>query len=301
MKKEMKYDPEDIESLLMHKEFSELYPEEREFVLQHIESPAEYASLRKTLYEVIEAGKEDQWLDPEPEIRENLLAQFAKEDRKGFAVWLNSLFAAPNVTWYRRPAVQFAMAGVAILLVVGVLFWNRPNPSKELIAENTPSLENDTVRANPQEELEQANVELIAENLNAPIPATLPPAPKVASIEFTEIEVTEDSPQDIDAAYLENDLEEKVDAIAESDKYVAPAKAAESVNEPAMPKTNSVDITTKYESSAVSKDYIETIVIESKKNAEGYASDEATIFISKSKSATVSELADLFDLLYTAP
>jgi hypothetical protein len=28
MKKEMKYDPEDIESLLMHKEFSELYPEE---------------------------------------------------------------------------------------------------------------------------------------------------------------------------------------------------------------------------------------------------------------------------------
>ena len=31
------YDPEDIESLLIHKEFEELYPAEKEFVLKHIE------------------------------------------------------------------------------------------------------------------------------------------------------------------------------------------------------------------------------------------------------------------------
>jgi hypothetical protein len=36
MKDPLKYDPEDIESLLKHKTFSELYPEEREFILKHI-------------------------------------------------------------------------------------------------------------------------------------------------------------------------------------------------------------------------------------------------------------------------
>lgn len=301
MKKEMKYDPEDIESLLMHKEFSELYPEEREFVLRHIESPAEYASLRRTLYEVIEAGKEDQWLDPEPEIRENLLAQFAKEDRKGFAVWLNSLFAAPNVSWYRRPAIQFAMAGVAVLLVAGVLFWNRPKPSSELIAENSLSLENDTTIANPQEETVQADTELIAENLNAPIPASLPPTPKVASIEFSTIEVTEDVAEEQFNGYLENESNENVDAIAESDKYVAPASASESVNEPPMIKSNGTDMAAKSEINSVSKDRKVSTAKESEKSTEGFALDEKTIFLANNNSAPVAELSDLFNLLYTAP
>jgi hypothetical protein len=301
MKKEMKYDPEDIESLLMHKEFSELYPEEREFVLRHIESPAEYASLRKTLFEVIEAGKEDQWLDPEPEIRENLLAQFAKEDRKGFAVWLNSLFAAPNVSWYRRPAIQFAMAGVAVVLVAGVLFWNRPKPSSELIAENTPSLENDTTIANPQEEMEQADVELIAENLNAPIPASLPPAPKVSTIEFSTIEVTEDVAEEQFNGYLENESNENVDAIAESDKYTAPATSTESVNEPPMIKSNGADMATKSEINSVSKDRKVTTAKESEKSTEGFALEEKTIFLASNNSVPVAELSDLLNLLYTAP
>jgi hypothetical protein len=269
--------------------------------LQHIESPAEYASLRKTLYEVIEAGKEDQWLEPEPEIRENLLAQFAQEDRKGFAVWLNSLFAAPNVSWYRRPAIQFAIAGVAVLLVAGVLFWNRPDTSQELIAENTPSLENDSVSANPQEETVQADEVLIAENLNAPIPASLPPTPKVVTIEFSAVEVTEDSAEEQFNGYLENESSENVDAIAESDKYVAPASAPESVNEPPMIKSNSADMATKSEINAASKDRIVTTAKESEKSTKGIALDETTIFLANNNSAPVAELSDLFDLLYTAP
>jgi hypothetical protein len=31
-----KYEPEDLESLLMEKDFASLYPEEREYVLRHM-------------------------------------------------------------------------------------------------------------------------------------------------------------------------------------------------------------------------------------------------------------------------
>ena len=52
MKEELKYDPEDIESLLKHKAFAELYPEEKSFVLKHISNEDEYENLRSTLLEI---------------------------------------------------------------------------------------------------------------------------------------------------------------------------------------------------------------------------------------------------------
>jgi hypothetical protein len=55
MNKDFKYDPEDIESLMMHKHFTELLPDEREFVLKHIDSESEYEHLRETLMQSMTA------------------------------------------------------------------------------------------------------------------------------------------------------------------------------------------------------------------------------------------------------
>ena len=57
-----KYDPEDIESLMMHKTFSDLYPEERAFVLKHLDSELEYESMRNTLISVQSRDKSDRIL-----------------------------------------------------------------------------------------------------------------------------------------------------------------------------------------------------------------------------------------------
>ena len=201
----------------MHKEFSELYPEEREFVLRHIESPAEYASLRKTLQEVIEAGKGDKWLEPEPEIRDHLLAQFAKEDRGGFAIWLNSLFAAPQVTWYRKPAFQLAFGAMAILIVAGILYFRRPADQVELIAENNPGTESVNEPATDNKtDLTPPKVDekLIAENLNAPEPNGIPPAPAPVSeqILFTTIEVNDEVAENVQQPVFDSDMSNQVDS-----------------------------------------------------------------------------------------
>ena len=79
MKPHMPYDPEDIESLMMHKSFDELYPEEREFVLRHVSGPEEYESMRRMWHELNQGAAGDEWLEPDPAIRKNLLALFPAE------------------------------------------------------------------------------------------------------------------------------------------------------------------------------------------------------------------------------
>jgi hypothetical protein len=305
MKREMKYDPEDIESLLMHKEFSELYPEEREFVLRHIESPSEYASLRKTLHEVIDAGKGDQWLEPEPEIRENLMAQFAKEERKGFSVWLNSLFAAPQVTWYRRSAVQFAFGSLAILLVAGILYWNRPQKESVLIAENNSTKEEiiESPSSRNANEPQSTDEKLIAENLNAPVPAGTPPAPVVAQIQFTEIEITDNVSEEVSVNENTSPNDASFSQIGEVISEPTPTTTSkpESVVELSTVTTSSSKVEAKSNKSILieEKEKVPSRVdIMSKDKFEDESSDENKQF---NNSVSIAQMPDLLSILYTAP
>ncbi|MFN8700443.1 MAG: hypothetical protein ACK500_00400 [Flavobacteriales bacterium] len=122
MKPHVPYDPEDIESLMLHKSFDELYPEEREFVLRHVSGPEEYESMRKMWHELNQGASGEDWLEPDPAIRQNLMALFPSANRGGFRVWLNTLFSSfnpPQIIWYRRPAVQFVVG----LAVIAVAVW----------------------------------------------------------------------------------------------------------------------------------------------------------------------------------
>jgi hypothetical protein len=117
-----KYDPEDMESLLLHKQFHELYPEEKEFVLRHMSGREEYESLRRTLLELHKTGSHDEWLEPDPHLKRTLMAEFQRERRSGFTVWLNALFSAPAGPWLRRPAFQLAL-GTALIVGVAIMLW----------------------------------------------------------------------------------------------------------------------------------------------------------------------------------
>lgn len=196
MKPYSKYDPEDIESLLLHKQFHELYPEEKEFILQHIETPEEYDSLRKTLFELRDAANDGTWLEPDASLKKDLMAQFASEEKGGFRIWLNSLFTWPDVQWYRQPALRVAFAGACV--VIGVLFFinydkNEPTEfaeNRKTETQQTPKA--DTLNSEPKEEKN-----LFAENIT---PKELPPAPVPTAVtssassyvKFVEAEITED-------------------------------------------------------------------------------------------------------------
>jgi hypothetical protein len=133
MKQFSKYDPEDIESLLLHKQFNELYPEEKEFVLRHLDGVEEYESMRRMLLELKNSEGTDEWLTPDPSIKKALMAEFARERKGRFSIWLNSLFAMPERPIYMQRGVQWSF-GVA--LIAGAFFLLKPNGNQTLLAEN---------------------------------------------------------------------------------------------------------------------------------------------------------------------
>lgn len=133
MKQFSKYDPEDIESLLLHKQFNELYPEEKEFVLRHLEGIEEYESMRRMLLELKNSEGTDEWLTPDPSIKKALMAEFARERKGRFSIWLNSLFAMPERPIYMQRGVQWSF-GVA--LIAGAFFFFKPNGNQIVLAEN---------------------------------------------------------------------------------------------------------------------------------------------------------------------
>ncbi|MFT5184271.1 MAG: hypothetical protein ACI84C_001400 [Flavobacteriales bacterium] len=135
MKTQKKYDPEDIESLLQHKSFDELYPEERAFVLNHMESPEEYASMRETLLELQAIDWDKDGIEPRKEIKERLMEEFVVQRKGGLIIWLNTLFAqGKSVSWYRSGGFQVAM-GVLVLALVGTWFLTSQDNTADMIAE----------------------------------------------------------------------------------------------------------------------------------------------------------------------
>lgn len=145
-----KYDPEDIESLLMHKTFEELYPEEKTFILEHLDSSAEYATMRKTLLTVVAASNDHDRIVPDPAIKDSLLAEFGSQKKGGFTVWLNSIFvwlAPPKIEWYRKPAFQMAFASIALIIGIFVFtsseemrFADAAKPGDETTSEDLETI-----------------------------------------------------------------------------------------------------------------------------------------------------------------
>jgi len=134
MEKDQKYDPEDLESLLMHKRFEELYPEEKDFVLRHLEGPEEYSSMRQTLLFVQKNIHDEGGIQPRPEIKSALMAKFEKEKPvAAWRIWLNGLFA------FRMPQLRWAMpVGIAAAVLFGwMYFFDAETPIAKMAERNT--------------------------------------------------------------------------------------------------------------------------------------------------------------------
>lgn len=186
MESSFKYDPEDIESLLLHKQFHELYPEEKEFVLRHLGSPEEYESLRKTLFELRDASRNDEWIEPDAKLKRELMAEFSRERRGGFFVWLNALFALPSRPWYRQTGWQVSLASVA--LIVGLLaFWPAPDTNSVALLKSTEPGSAPADSSTSIAPAHTATAEKPVAIAEANTQALIPPAPVAVSVYENEI------------------------------------------------------------------------------------------------------------------
>lgn len=140
-----KYDPEDIESLLRHKNFDELYESERNFVLRHLSSQEEYAAMRNALLLVDESSRRDDQLRANPKTKQALLRQFEEQGPRP-VIWLNTLMGVDTIR--QKPMRVLAIAAsIAVLLTTAIWWWNSPAPVPEVAEQLIPKQEDKTEEA----------------------------------------------------------------------------------------------------------------------------------------------------------
>ncbi|MEN9948962.1 MAG: hypothetical protein RL106_1785 [Bacteroidota bacterium] len=143
------YQSEDIETLLIQKEFSELLPEEKDFVLSHLESETEYTRMRNLLFQLIEMDSNDIPNGPDESVKKNLDTLFNDSSKK-------------RTLWQSIPF--WSISGIAAVFVIGFFYFRNPKPSiehvafadnntkKETSTENPTKLENQSIK---QPEIDQ--------------------------------------------------------------------------------------------------------------------------------------------------
>lgn len=129
MERHERYDPEDIESLLSERAFDELLPDERAFVLRHLSDRDEYERMRALLHYVRPDERERGTIEPEPRVKQHVLAAFRAQQQPQWRIWLNTIAAwfapgeAAAIPLWRdrlwRPALAFG--SLALLVVAGVV------------------------------------------------------------------------------------------------------------------------------------------------------------------------------------
>jgi hypothetical protein len=146
-----KYDPEDLESLMMHKSFEELLPEERAFVLRHISSPSEYEHLRTLLITTLSEWQSEDTL-PGKHIKQNVMKEFRKqhEEKAGWRIWLNSLFSS---SFDQNYSLWLGGSFAILCVFIGVYFWVLPDNQQLAVTES------DTSRSEQVKELPAQNAD----------------------------------------------------------------------------------------------------------------------------------------------
>ncbi len=125
MERPERYDPEDLEHLMLERSFDELLEEERAYALRHLESRAEYERMRALLHHVRDGKSAQAPLDADPAVRERVLQAFRAQQLPQWQIWLNSvggflLPARPSSYW--RPVL--ALGTVAALIFGSLTLWN---------------------------------------------------------------------------------------------------------------------------------------------------------------------------------
>lgn len=133
-----RYDPEDLEHLMLERAFDELLPEEQAYALRHLQDAEEYERMRALLLLVQAEAKDEAPMNAAPATRERVLRTFREQRRPQWRIWLNSTGAflfPPRPALYWRPALALGL----LVMVSLFLFRGNEAPAKLQLAEVRPA------------------------------------------------------------------------------------------------------------------------------------------------------------------
>lgn len=149
MERPERYDPEDLEHLMLERGFDELLEEERAYALRHLADRAEYERMRALLHHVREERDESLPGDAGPAVRERVLQAFRAQRQPQWRIWLNSvggLLLPARPATFARPLL--ALGTVAALMIGSLALWNAMrNDGDQVLAEVKQENSTPTVRA----------------------------------------------------------------------------------------------------------------------------------------------------------
>jgi hypothetical protein len=229
MKKHHIYDPEDLESLMIHKSFNELLDAEREFALRHVEDAQAYDTMRTTLLAVLVEAKtfDKGFTPPSPHRRAALLdayrAKHAQSKRPIFSLnGLSLLFDGLR----EKPWQQATGLAFIFLLALGVWYVASDDltPAQRLAQiDQRETLQTRTMPANSDlEEVQSSEIAL----------------PETAANEVGErVEIVEDSEhlvfEDTDFAPQTRDMAEATEQPESKEKVTENTSSVFTLHSPA--------------------------------------------------------------------
>ena len=248
MNKQLPYDPEDLEALMLNKSFDELLPDERTFVLQHFSGKKEYESMRQLLFQSMESMQENK-SQPPGALKDRMIHEFRQhhQSQSRSYVWLNFLAQFWN-QFKSRPVIQIAAACVAVLFVV--VLWN-PFPGDSELADSIVKEQAD--KSESAEATEEKKFEKEAQRIEnevnqdseletktsspeidqSPSPPTSP-AEEVVTVEedLADVEESEYSARNAAPAAASDQFEDALTDSAEPAKKTVSVSGTENINRP---------------------------------------------------------------------
>jgi hypothetical protein len=164
MKNRNEYLPEDFEALLAEKSFSDLYPEEKAFVLEHLTSAKEYEQTRELLLALRgSAGAKSETDDlnrPSPQVKKDLLSAFDQEKKRRVAYWWNGVGLLIRDRFrFDLPVMRYGFAAVTLLLGIWLVLRLNKNENPQ-----APQLVNNPTKQIIPEKVKQQNPVISPEN-----------------------------------------------------------------------------------------------------------------------------------------
>jgi len=137
MSSKIKYEPEDIEYILLNKEYNDLDAEQRKFVDEFVHSEEEYLLMRRTLLSISNTAGPQVEIVPPYAIKDRLMAEFDKEDSMSIAAWWKSVsgFLFPvGRPLFSKPGFQMSLVACSVILIVVLIPWGDLNQQHENVA-----------------------------------------------------------------------------------------------------------------------------------------------------------------------
>lgn len=136
MNSDSKYQPEDIEFILLNCHYNELNDVQREFVSEIVNSEEEYDLMRQTLINITESSQNKVKIVPPHSIKNKLMAEFEKSDSSRLIWWPNLVgFLFPRGKGFvAKPGVQMAFAMSLLAGLIVLIPWSEINQDQRNLA-----------------------------------------------------------------------------------------------------------------------------------------------------------------------